>query len=101
GSPFTYATFSADRELAPGQLSFDAMKNIYHYDAINAETQVFAVLGDPIAHSHSPRIHNAALQHDGVDAVYLPLRIFKDRFAETMDELSWLQIHGFSVTIPH
>lgn len=101
GSPFTYATFSSERELAPGQLSFDDMKNLYRYDQINAETKVYAVCGDPIAHSHSPRIHNAAFQQEGMNGVYLPLRIFKDRFADTLDDLAWLQIQGFSVTIPH
>ena len=51
GTPFTYATFSQDRVLAPGQLSFEEMKNLYRYDQINADTKVFGVLGDrsPIA----------------------------------------------------
>lgn len=101
GSPFTYATFSSERELAPGQLTFDQMKNVYRYDAINAQTEVYAVAGDPIAHSLSPLIHNAAFQHEGMNCVYIPLRIFKNTFKETLDELKWLDIKGFSVTIPH
>src|SRR5690606_4955962 len=101
GSPFTYATFSSERELAPGQLSFDDMKRVYRYDSINRETQVFAVVGDPIAHSHSPKIHNASFQQEGLNAVYIPLRIFKDRFSETIDQLAPLQIQGYSITIPH
>lgn len=101
GSPFTYSTFSSERELAPGQLSFDDMRRVYRYDSINRDTQIFAVVGDPIAHSHSPKIHNAAFQQEGLNAVYIPLRIFKDRFSETIDQLAPLDIQGYSVTIPH
>jgi 3-dehydroquinate dehydratase/shikimate dehydrogenase len=101
GSPLTYATFSKDRELAPGQLSFDEMQNLYHFDQINADTQVFGVLGDPLAHSYSPLIHNAAFQHLGINAVYVPFRVPKDKLQATLREFDWLDVKGYSVTIPH
>ncbi len=101
GAPFTYATFSSDRVLAPGQLSFDEMKNLYRFDQINAETQVFGVLGDPIAQSYSPRIHNAAFRFDGLNAVYLPMRVPAEELDDTLEAYSWLDVRGFSVTIPH
>lgn len=101
GSPFSYATFSADRVLAPGQLSFDEMKNLYRFDHINETTQVFGVIGDPIAHSYSPRIHNAAFKADGINAVYLPMRVPADDLDETIRAYSWLNVQGYSVTIPH
>ena len=49
--PFTYAAFSKERELAPGQISYGEMKHLYRYDSINRDTQVFGVVGDPIAQS--------------------------------------------------
>lgn len=101
GAPFTYATFSSDRVLAPGQLSFDEMKNLYRFDQINADTQVFGVLGDPIAQSYSPRIHNAAFRHDGLNAVYLPMRVPAEELDDTLEAYSWLDVRGYSVTIPH
>ena len=101
GAPFSYATFSKDREMAPGQFSFAEMKKIYRYERINSETQVFGVLGDPVAHSLSPVIHNAAFAATGINAVYLPIRIFKRRLKESLDALDWLDIKGYSVTIPH
>ncbi len=101
GSPLTYATFSKDRELAPGQLSFDEMKNLYHYDKINADTQVFGVLGDPLAHSLSPLIHNAAFQHLGMNAVYVPFRVPKNKLLTTLRDFDWFNVSGYSVTIPH
>ncbi len=101
GSPFTYATFSKDREMAPGQLSFAEMKSIYRVDQIDAETKVFAVIGDPVAHSLSPVVHNAAFAAAGINGVYLPVRIFKRRLEESLRALDWLEIRGYSVTIPH
>src|SRR4029079_11553203 len=50
GSPFTYATFNKDRQMAPGQLSFEDMKRIYRFDQIGPDTDVYGVLGDPLAH---------------------------------------------------
>ena len=38
GSPFTYATFSSGRQIAPGQLDWKEMKQLYRYDTINSET---------------------------------------------------------------
>ena len=101
GAPFTYATFSEDRVLAPGQLSFREMRSRYRFEEITSKTAVFAVAGDPIAQSHSPAIHNAALRAAGLDAVYVPMLIPTDRFGESMDALEDLRFGGFSVTIPH
>lgn len=101
GAPFTYATFSKEREIAPGQLSFDEMKSMYRYDNIGPQTAIYGVLGDPIGHSLSPMLHNAAIRQSGLDAVYLPLRVPPDQFSETLNDFEWLDIHGYSVTIPH
>ncbi len=101
GSPLTYATFSKDRELAPGQLSFEEMKHLYRFDQINAETQVFGVLGDPLSHSYSPLIHNSAFEHLGMNAVYVPFRVPKDKLQTTLNNFDWLDVKGYSVTIPH
>lgn len=101
GSPFTYTTFSADRVLAPGQIVFDQMKNLYRYDEITAKTKVYGVLGDPIGHSYSPAIHNAAFRHDKLDAVYVPMRVPADQLLKTLKAYEELGVGGYSVTIPH
>ena len=101
GAPFTYTTFSQERELAPGQLSFDEMRNVYRYDSINQDTQVYGVLGDPIAHSFSPLVHNRAFRETGLNCVYLPFRVPKDSLSDTLEKFNWLGIRGYSVTIPH
>jgi 3-dehydroquinate dehydratase/shikimate dehydrogenase len=101
GAPFTYATFHHERTLAPGQLSFDQMKHIYHYEQINAETEVFGVVGDPIGHSYSPLIHNAAFHHLGMNKVYVPFRVPPDDLGTFLQEAPQLDVRGISVTIPH
>lgn len=101
GAPFTYASFSSEREMAPSQLSFAEMKNVYRYDDINAETEVYGVLGDPIAHSMSPLIHNAAFVEEGLNCVYLAFRVLKGSLNSVLEDFEWLDVRGYSVTIPH
>ena len=101
GSPFTYAAFSAEREIAPGQLTFQQMTDVYHYDKITRDTKVFGVLGDPIGHSLSPVLHNAAMQKIGFNGVYIPIRVTRDQLPKMLDDFQWLDLRGYSVTIPH
>ena len=54
---------------------------------ITARTRVFALLGDPVAHSLSPRIQNAAFQAAGIDAVYVALQSTADGVAAQMATL--------------
>ena len=101
GSPFTYAAFSPDREVAPGQLSFQDMQQIYHYESINTQTELFGVIGDPIGHSLSPQLHNRMMQSVGFNGVYVPIRIASDQLSRALDDLDSLNFRGLSVTIPH
>jgi len=101
GAPFTYATFSAQRTMAPGQLTFEETRDVFHFDQINAETQVFGVVADPVSHSLSPLIHNAAFLAQRVNAVYLPFRIPREHFEHSLNALEALDIRGYSVTLPH
>ena len=101
GSPFSYAAFSVDREVAPGQLSFQDMKNLYAYDDINSETELFGVIGDPIGHSLSPLLHNRMMRKIGFNGVYVPIRVARDQLTGALSDLDELGFRGLSVTIPH
>ncbi|MBH58426.1 MAG: 3-dehydroquinate dehydratase [Planctomycetaceae bacterium] len=101
GAPFSFATFHHERTIAPGQLSFQEMKEIYGYESINAETEVFGVIADPVGHSMSPVIHNAGFDHLDMNRVYLPFRVPKDHLDQFIDDAPSLGIRGLSVTIPH
>lgn len=67
---------------------------------IGSNTRLLAVLGDPIAHSLSPTMHNAALDALGVDAAYVALRVSPDVFSDTFRALGSLGFAG-NVTVPH
>ncbi len=101
GAPFTYATFHADRQLAPGQLTYKEMLSPYHYDDINDKTKVYGVIADPVGHSLSPCIHNAAFRHLNVNAVYVPFRVPREDLDAFLFNCRKLEIDGLSVTIPH
>jgi 3-dehydroquinate dehydratase/shikimate dehydrogenase len=101
GAPYTYAAFTRERTLAPGLPSLHDVQTIYRYREINANTQIFAVLGDPVAHSLSPKVHNAAFRQLGINAVYLPFRVPKADLVDTLKGFNTLPIRGYSVTIPH
>jgi 3-dehydroquinate dehydratase/shikimate dehydrogenase len=101
GSPLTYATFSHERTLAPGQLSFQQMNEIYHYEKINAETEVYGVIADPIGHSLSPLIHNTGFESLGMNKIYVPFRVPREDLARFLDDAPALGIRGLSVTLPH
>jgi 3-dehydroquinate dehydratase/shikimate dehydrogenase len=101
GAFFTYATFHHERALAPGQLSYDHMVNVYRHNSISPQTAVFGVVADPVAHSLSPQIHNAAFGAAGVDAVYVPFRVPFDGLGQFIEDVPRLGIRGLSVTIPH
>lgn len=101
GATFTYATFHHERALAPGQLSYDQMVNVYRHNSIKPESAVFGVVADPVGHSLSPQIHNAEFGAVGVDAVYVPFRVPFDVLGQFMEDVSRLGIKGLSVTIPH
>jgi 3-dehydroquinate dehydratase/shikimate dehydrogenase len=101
GSPFTYATFAGSKKLAPGQLDWKEMRDLYRYDTINAQTELFGVVADPVAHSYSPLIHNRAFQEQGLNARYLPFRVPKGDLHNFMAKVHELGVEGLSVTIPH
>ncbi|TWT93278.1 shikimate dehydrogenase [Stieleria varia] len=101
GSPFTYATFSRDKKIAPGLLNWKDMNGLYDYENINDQTELFGVIADPVAHSYSPIIHNRAFQAEKLNARYLPFRVPRDDLDQFMKCCPKLGINGISVTIPH
>lgn len=101
GAPFTFATFHDDRVLAPGQIGWRQMRDTYRYDAITPRTLVYGVVADPVAHSLSPVVHNAALAAEGIDAVYLPFRVPAEQIEEFIATAGRWPLAGLSVTIPH
>lgn len=65
---------------------------------INAHTSVYCIIGNPVRHSLSPVIHNAAFEHTGINAVYVAFEPSSVHHAITA--IKSLGIKGASVTIP-
>ena len=68
---------------------------------IPAETKVCGVIGDPVEHTMSPVMHNAAFKKLGMDYRYLPFRVEKEELGRTIADMRALNIRGLNVTIPH
>ncbi|MDP8965378.1 MAG: shikimate dehydrogenase [Cyanobacteriota bacterium] len=68
---------------------------------ITGTTKLLGVIGDPIEHSLSPVMHNAAIAHLGVDYVYLPLPVKTADLGVAIGGFNAIGLQGFSVTIPH
>jgi 3-dehydroquinate dehydratase / shikimate dehydrogenase len=97
GSALAYAP--VEEATAPGQVSLGAMKSLYRADRLDRRTSIYGVIGNPIHHSLSPVMQNAAFQERRINAVFVPflVRDLRD-FIRAIPELG---VTGFSVTIPH
>jgi 3-dehydroquinate dehydratase / shikimate dehydrogenase len=101
GSPFTYAGFNPERVFAAGMLQHGVMRHDFGYESIDADTEVYGVMGDPIEQSLSPVVHNAAFRDLGLNKVMVPFHVPAADLEAFFKEMLWLDIKGCSVTIPH
>ncbi|HKL60257.1 MAG TPA: shikimate dehydrogenase [Sphaerochaeta sp.] len=92
-------TFCSDTQAAPGHLDARTMSELYHADKVNEKTHVFGIIGNPVYHTASPRIHNPGFEAIHYNAIYVPFLVDSVRAFFKLAEM--LQIHGFSVTVPH
>ena len=102
----TFASLDEATTTAPGQLTIKQLKTDYRYDSINADTQLYGIIGAPVTHSLSPVVHNGSFAEVGANKLYLPLLVEggKDEFEQFLNNVltrSYLGFAGFSITIPH
>ena len=69
--------------------------------AISGKTRICGVMGDPVAHSVSPAMQNAAFHELGLDYAYLPFNVGADRLAGAVEGIRALNMLGMNVTVPH
>jgi shikimate dehydrogenase len=69
--------------------------------AISGKTRLCGVIGDPIEHTLSPTIHNAAFNHLKLDFVFLAFRVKAADLENAIRGMRGLGIHGLNVTMPH
>jgi shikimate dehydrogenase len=68
---------------------------------ISGKTQICGIIGDPVEHTISPAMHNAAFREIGLDYLYVPFRVRRENLADAVKSLMALNIRGLNVTLPH
>ncbi len=106
GAMLTFGALRRGAESAAGQPTIAELRDLYRVKQLSRESEIFGVIGDPVGHSRSPLIHNAALKALGRDGVYLPFEVadidsfVRDFVHPKTRKLDW-NLRGLSVTIPH
>ena len=68
---------------------------------LTGAARLAGVMGWPVAHSRSPRIHGYWLEEKGIDGAYLPLAVLPERLAAALAALPALGFSGCNLTAPH
>jgi shikimate dehydrogenase len=68
---------------------------------LSGQTRLLGVIGHPIGHTLSPRMHNAAFAASGLDYVYVPMDVRPEDLPVAVAGLRALNFRGFNVTMPH
>ncbi|MDP6127596.1 MAG: shikimate dehydrogenase [Dehalococcoidales bacterium] len=68
---------------------------------MSGKTRICGLIGDPVEHTMSPAMHNAAFRETGIDYVYLPFRVRREELGKAIEGVRALNIKGLNVTIPH
>ncbi|GAB4816977.1 hypothetical protein N2152v2_004023 [Parachlorella kessleri] len=99
GGFLTFGALSPERQSAPGQPTLQQLRELYRLQRQSSTTKVYGIVGNPVSHSRSPAIHNAAMETVGFDGVYVPLLV--DDMPRFLEAFADPDFAGFSVTIPH
>jgi len=101
GGFLTFGALRPEFASAPGQPTLAQLRSVYRLPAMTDKTRVLGVVGNPVAHSKSPALHNAALAAAGADYTYVPCLVEDLGSFLGTEPFSNPDYAGFSVTIPH
>lgn len=99
GLPWTYACSSTGEATAPGQFSAKELSELYRLPEANDKTSLYCVIGNPISHSLSPKLHNQHYRKEHLNAMYGRIKV--DDMNEFYKIADLLNLQGVSVTVPH
>lgn len=100
GNVLTFGSLAHGKESAPGQITAQELRELYRYKKIGPGTDIYGVIANPVSHSMSPAIHNAAFEAAGIDAVYVPFKVEGDP-VDFVRAYHTIGVRGYSVTLPH
>ena len=66
---------------------------------VSGKTRLCGIIGDPVEHSMSPVMHNAAFREAGIDYLYVPFRVKQEELGKAIAGMRALNIRGLNVTI--
>ncbi|MGH7960844.1 MAG: shikimate dehydrogenase [Candidatus Binatia bacterium] len=69
--------------------------------AISGQTKIVGIFGDPITHTRSPAMHNAAFRARGLPYVYVPFLVRPAELTRAVQSIRTLNLAGVNVTVPH
>lgn len=69
--------------------------------SITGKTKLLGIIGDPVEHSLSPVMHNAAITNLDLDYIYVPFPVKQEDLTQAIAGFSATGIVGFNITIPH
>lgn len=100
GSYLTYACLNEQQQTAPGQLTAQELKEKYGYHALKPSTAIYGLIGDPVSRSIGDTTHNAIIQENHLDAVYIKIPVTPQELPEFINMAKKLPFKGLSVTMP-
>ncbi|MGE5539768.1 MAG: shikimate dehydrogenase [Gemmatimonas sp.] len=68
---------------------------------LSGRAKLAGVMGWPVGHSRSPRLHGYWLERYGIDGTYVPLAVPPAHFAQALRMLALIGFRGVNVTVPH
>lgn len=99
GNCWTYASAAAGRETGSGQLTLTELREEYRLQEVPADCFFCAVVGNPVSHSLSPKLHNFWFLEKGLPGFYFALEL--EQFDTLVVRDRCWPLRGLSVTIPH
>lgn len=106
GAPVVYGAMG-DVPGAPGQIPLRRLREDFGLPSLPPAQRLFGVVGNPVAHSLSPRLHNTAYRELGIPALYVPFHVesFGEFWLEVVEsgalEQIGMPLQGLSITTPH
>ncbi len=100
GSFLTYACLEEQGQSPIGQIDAKRLVQRYHYKSLHPKSKIYGLIGDPIEYSVGDIVHNAVFKEEGIEAVYVKMRVQPDELASFLFLARQIPLSGLSVTMP-